>query len=104
MVEYTWPEIPKIPVEFKPCDGGMNADTTADLGILGEWALGNMQMDMAAFKEITPEEMKELKDEVQYAFNKLILKFAAVALVKRGEGYGPLVTLYEYAQKELGRR
>ena len=60
-----------------------------------------MQMDMATFKEITPEEMKEIKDEVQYAFAKLILKFAAVILVKRGEGYGLLVDLYEYAKEGL---
>ena len=100
MVEYTWPEIPKIPVNFKPCDsGGLKADILVDLGVLGEWELGG-----ATVNEPDPVEEKEQKEEVkaeiQAAFNRLLMRIAASALVKRGEGCFPVIGWYANALVE----
>ena len=95
-----WPEIPKIPVEFKPCNGGRIAHVVADLGILGEWEIGNIRVDEATVKECeedATEFMEGCKVEIQHAFNRLILRIAAVALVKRGEGCFPMVGWYSHA-------
>lgn len=90
-----WPKIPEIPVEFKSCDGSMVAHIVVDLGILGEWEIGNLRFD-----EDNPETEEEYKAsakaEVQHAFNRLILRIAASALVKRGEGCFPVIGWYAH--------
>lgn len=91
----TWPKIPEIPVDFKPVDGEMVAYVTADLGILGEWEVGDVRVDEPTFKKFTSEEIADVKAEIQIAFNRLILRIAAVALVERGEGLQPIIGWYE---------
>lgn len=95
-----WPEIPEIPVEFKSCDGNMVAHVVVDLGILGEWEVGDVRADEATFKEFTPEEIEDVKAEIQHAFNRLLMRIAASALVKRGEGCFPVIGWYAHALVE----
>lgn len=95
-----WPEIPEIPVEFKPVDGGMVANVVVDLGFLGEWEVGNVKSSEADFKEFTPEELEDIKEEIQFAFNRLMMRIAASALIKENKGCFPAIIWYALALKE----
>jgi len=91
-----WPKIPEVPVDFKPCgSGGFKADVLVDLGILGEWELGGATINES--DPVAREEQKtELRTEVQAAFNRLLMRIAASALVKRGEGCFPVIGWYAH--------
>lgn len=102
-----FPELPEIEVEFKPHvfdDGsrGLIADppVVIDLGILGEFEIGSILLtDM---EDIPLEEQKaEIRKEVQVAFQSLLFRFAAVALVERGDGLSPIASWYEDALKSI---
>jgi len=101
-----WPEIPKIEVKFEPYEHndsslGLMANPRADLGILGMWDIGG-EIWIRDMEDISLEEqIAEIKTEVQHAFSRLLLRIAAVALVKRGEGLAPIETWYETAAKDL---
>ena len=98
--------IPEIEVEFKPHvfdDGskGLMVDppVVLDLGVLGEFKIGTLQVkDM---EDVSLEEQTaEVRKEVQVALERLLLRFAAVVLVKRGEGLSPVGVWYEDALRE----
>lgn len=86
-----WPKIPEIPVEFKPDgEGGLTADVDVDLGILGKWTPGNFQIDKALLRELEDPEfrtecMREITEEVQHAFSKLLIRIVAAAMVNDAE-------------------
>ena len=96
-----WPKIPEIPVNFKSCTvaSGIIAKTEIDLGILGirycDFRIDETDPTLEA------EMREEAKLATQRALGDLLLKFAAVVLVNRGEGYAPIVNLYEFAQREM---
>jgi len=95
-----WPKIPEIPVNFKPCDsGGFKAKILVDLGILGEWEIGEFRID-----EPDPvakkREKEEIVAEVQVAFNRLLMRIAAMALIKRDGGCFPVIGWYANALVE----
>ena len=92
-----WPEIPEIPVEFKSSDtGGLIAEIEVDLGILGKWEIGILRFDEPNLE--TEEEYRaSSKEEIQHAFNRLILRIAASALIKRDAGCFPMVGWYAHA-------
>lgn len=95
-----WPEIPEIPVDFKSnASGGLEAEIVVDLGILGKWEIGKFQID-----EPDPvAEEKEMADdvsEVQRAFERLLMRVAASAMIKRGEGCFSVISWYALALKE----
>lgn len=100
------PKIPGIPVVFKPCDGGLVAEVDVDLGVLGIHGL-EIRVDEKTLKEFDSdpawqaEVKEEAKREIQYAFGELLLKYAAVVLVNRGEGLLPMANRYEVALQEL---
>ncbi len=100
-----WPKIPEIPVDFKKVDGDLIAEVKIDLGILGEWETGGLKIDLETLESSSKEEleemMKDVTEEIQYTFTRFILKLAAVALVKGGEGYAPLLHYYERALGDL---
>jgi len=102
--EVKWPEIPEIEVKFEPYehDGsiGLIANPQVDLGILGVWDIGGEIWIRDTEGISLEEQIVEIKTEVQYAFSRLLLRIAAVALVKRGEGLAPIEAWYEYALKE----
>lgn len=101
-----FPRIPEIEVEFKPHvfdDGskGLIVDppVVIDLGILGEFELGSIPL--ADEEDLPMDEQKaEVRKEVQVALERLLLRFAAVVLVKRGEGLSPVGIWYEGALRE----
>jgi hypothetical protein len=98
-----WPKIPEIEVKFQPCErGGVKANPQADLGILGKWDVGGQVWARDDPEMPLEEQITDLKKEVQVAFSRLILRFAAVTLVERGEGLHPIVAWYEDALEELG--
>ncbi|KKN47916.1 hypothetical protein LCGC14_0658150 [marine sediment metagenome] len=95
-----WPEIPELPVDFKPnARGALEAEILVDLGILGKWEIGKFQID-----EPDPvAEKKEMADdvaEVQRAFERLLMRVAASAMFKRGEGCFSVISWYALALKE----
>jgi len=103
--EGKWPKVPEIEVKFEPYEHdngsiGLIANPRVDLGILGVWDLGG-EIWIRDMEDISLEEqIVEIKTEVQYAFSRLLLRIAAVALVKRGEGLAPIEAWYEHALKE----
>lgn len=102
-----FPELPEIEVEFKPHvfdDGsrGLQSDPpiVISLGILGEFELGPILL--TEMEDIPLEEQKaEIRKEVQVALGRLLLRFAAVVLVKRGEGLAPIEGWYEDASRSI---
>ena len=95
-----WPKIPEIPVDFKPnTSGALEAEIVVDLGILGKWEIGKFQID-------DPDpvaEEKEMADdiaEVQIAFERLLMRVAASAMIKRGKGCFSVISWYALALKE----
>ena len=100
MTNLGWPEIPEIPVDFKLVDGEMVADVTADLGILGEWEVGVIKVSILEFEEFTSEEMEDIKNEIQTAFSRLMMRVATSALIKRNKGCYPAIIWYALALKE----
>ena len=84
-----WPKIPEIPVEFEPDgEGGLAAEVDVDLGILGKWTPGKFQIDKALLRELEDPEfrtecMREVTEEVQYAFSKLLMRITTAAMVTR---------------------
>ncbi len=95
-----WPVIPDIPVEFKLVDGEMVACVVADLGILGEWEVGNVKASESDFKEFRPEEIEDITNEIQVAFSRLMMRVATSALIKRNKGCYPAIIWYAQALKE----
>lgn len=101
-----FPELPEIEVEFKPHvfdDGsrGLQSDPpiVISLGILGEFELGPILL--TEMEDIPLEEQKaEIRKEVRIAFQSLLFRFAAVALVERGEGLSPIASWYESASRD----
>jgi len=95
-----WPEIPEIPVDFKPnASGALEAEIVVDLGVLGKWKLGEIRID-----EPDPvaedREKAETVAEIQAAFNRLLMRVAASALVKQDKGCFPAIIWYAAALKE----
>jgi hypothetical protein len=95
-----WPVIPEIPVVFKLVDGEMVAHVIADLGILGEWEVGEVKASESDFEEFTPEELEDIKGEIQVAFNRLMMRVATSALIKQGKGCFPAIIWYATALEE----
>ncbi len=95
-----WPEIPEILVDFKPNDsGGLEANIIVDLGVLGKWELGEVRIDEP--DPVAEEREKaETVAEIQVAFNRLLMRVAASALVKQDKGCFPVITWYAVALKE----
>ena len=95
-----FPTIPEIPVGFKPnASGALEAEIVVDLGILGEWEIGKFQIDEP---DPVTEEKERADDiaEVQRAFDRLLMRVAASAMIKRGEGCFPVISWYALALKE----
>lgn len=97
---WPWPEIPEIPVYFKPnASGALEAEIVVDLGVLGKWEIGKFQID----EPDSVAEEKEMADdiaEVQRAFERLLMRVAASAMIKRGEGCFSVISWYALALKE----
>lgn len=91
-----WPKIPEVPVDFKPnARGALEAEIFVDLGILGKWEIGKLQIDQPD----PVAEKKEMADdvaEVQRAFERLLMRIAASAMVERGEGCFPVIGWYAH--------
>lgn len=102
-----WPKIPEIEVIFIPQgDGSLKADVIEiDLGLLGKWKLPGMAIvdpKTLGDPEFLKECMEDSRREVQTAFGRIILKAAALILVKRGQGISPMLGWYETALEEKG--
>ncbi len=100
MTNLGWPEIPEIPVDFKPNDsGGLEANIVVDLGVLGKWKLGEVRIDEP--DPVAEEREKaETVAEIQAAFNRLLMRVVASAMIKRGKGCFSVISWYALALKE----
>ena len=68
---------------------------------MADWGPHDRETLEGCSKEEQEELVKDVTEEIQYAFTRFILKLAAVALVKADEGYAPLVSYYEKALGDL---
>ena len=92
-----WPKIPEIPVDFKPDDDdGLIAEVDVDLGILGKWTPGNFQIDKASLLNVDVK--REITEEVQHAFTKLLIRIVASAVIKQSEIGSATAFLIRYKQ------
>ncbi len=92
-----WPKIPEIPVEFEPDgEGGLAAEVDVDLGILGKWTPGKFQIDKASLLNVDVK--REITEEVQHAFTKLLIRIVASAVIKQSEVGSATAFLIRYKQ------
>lgn len=95
LMEENWLEIPEVPVNFvwREEEGWVAPSVEMDLGLLGIW--NSPRLSFGPGVKYDEQEVEEIKGDVQYAFEKLILRAAAQILVKRGEGLGPILVFME---------
>lgn len=87
-------------MDFKPNDsGGLEANIVVDLGVLGKWKLGEVRIDEP--DPVAEEREKaETVAEIQAAFNRLLMRVVASAMIKRGKGCFSVISWYALALKE----